>query len=225
MKKHLTAGLVMGLLIIQSAHAVNCDFKKGTADQVKTNLTSEMGMLYCQNPTIYVNSDGVGFYSCESGIADDPCWYEENSSLPRCADETSMAGLQLMCREVPVPGCNLTFYECAYNYCTGFADQNICVDSKNWVSSITDGYQEKWQRTCGADDWCNEHAVYQCAPGYYGTSADGVSGCNPCPLSGGTRGTSPAGTTSIIGCFLPVNTTFSDGTGNGAYTDNCYYKN
>ncbi len=224
MKQHLTAGLIVGLMIIQSAHAVDCNFKKGTADQVKTNLTSETGMMYCQSPTIYVNSDGVGFYTCEESNCYDPCWDTANESLPQCADG-STGGFQLLSREVPVTGCDLTFRECAYNYCTGFAENNICVSSKNWLAGTTEGYQVKYQRTCNADSWCDEHAVYQCAPGYYGTSTNGTSGCTRCPSSGGVYGLSDAGSTSITSCYMPAGTSFSDSAGAGQYTGNCYYSN
>jgi len=63
---------------------------------------------------------------------------------------------------------------------------------------------------------------YQCKIGYYGTGTS----CTRCPSSGGVYGTtSGAGATKITECFLPAGTAFSDTTGSGTYTENCYYSN
>lgn len=81
---------------------------------------------------------------------------------------------------------------------------------------------------------CSETTItqYACAQGYYdsrgvgiSTSASGVS-CTRCPSSGGVYGTTAgAGADAITDCYLPSGTAFSDTTGGGTYTGNCYYKN
>lgn len=93
--------------------------------------------------------------------------------------------------------------------------------------------------------------TYKCASGYYGTATSLSAGCTACPANatcaGGNGSTfrcnanyyksgaacqpcpnggkSAAGATSITSCYLPSGTTFSDSTGSGTYTENCYYSN
>ena len=91
-----------------------------------------------------------------------------------------------------------------------------------WTAKST-GYE--------ARDYCNTTNCtttkeYRCARGYYGTSTNGTSGCTRCPASGGIYGTTAAaGSTVITSCYIPSGNTFSDSTGSGTYTGNCYYKN
>ena len=48
--------------------------------------------------------------------------------------------------------------------------------------------------------------------------------CWICPLSGGTAGRSAdKNDTGITACYIPSGSTFSDTTGSGTYTGNCYY--
>lgn len=94
--------------------------------------------------------------------------------------------------------------------------------------------------------------TYQCASGYYGTATSGSAGCTICPsnatCSGGNNSTfvcnkgyykngtsctacpssgttSTTGATAITQCYIPTGTSFSDSTGSGTYTGNCYYSN
>ena len=92
----------------------------------------------------------------------------------------------------------------------------------SWSSHST-GYEKK--TTCDTST-CSVTTSYRCAVGYYGGSTNGASGCARCPASGGVYGTTAsAGSTSITSCYLPSGTSFSDSTGSGTYTGNCYYKN
>ena len=101
--------------------------------------------------------------------------------------------------------------------------------------------------TCSCD---TTSRTYACASGYYGTATSGTSGCTACPsnatCSGGNGSTfscnkgyyksgssctacpsdgttSGSGATSVSSCYIPSGTSFSDGTGSGSYTGNCYY--
>lgn len=66
-------------------------------------------------------------------------------------------------------------------------------------------------------------ATPQCDVGYYQSSTRPFA-CEPCPSSGGIYGTTAAvGATSITECYLPAGREFSDATGSGIYTDDCYY--
>lgn len=65
-------------------------------------------------------------------------------------------------------------------------------------------------------------STFVCAVGYYKSG----SACVQCPASGGVYGaTSGTGATSITECCLPSGTSFSDTSGSGTYTGNCYYVN
>ena len=82
------------------------------------------------------------------------------------------------------------------------------------------------------------HIYTTCNPGYYlsgstcvpcavGTfkSTTGTGACESCPSSGGIAGTTAStGAKAKTECYLPSGTSFSDGTGSGTYTGNCYWK-
>ena len=80
-----------------------------------------------------------------------------------------------------------------------------------------------------------KNCEWRCADGYYGTAkgtsdsnptATTMSGCTVCPTSGGLKGTSVAGdNATITKCYIPSGTSFSDSTGSGTYSNNCYWTN
>ncbi|MDE6481505.1 MAG: hypothetical protein K2L25_01645 [Alphaproteobacteria bacterium] len=93
-----------------------------------------------------------------------------------------------------------------------------------WRNTGTAGYQSYTQCTSNDNKCDTSITAYRCAVGYYGTSTNGTSGCTRCPASGGVYGTTAdAGATSITACYIPSGTSFSDGSGSGTYTGNCYY--
>ncbi len=96
--------------------------------------------------------------------------------------------------------------------CSGCAADCVSVD---WRNSNT-GYQIKTTATCNCNT-CERTSQYRCAPGYWGTSSNGTSGCTRCPESGA----SAAGTTSQTGCYV---TSGTDPNGDYSFTSNCYYK-
>ena len=67
--------------------------------------------------------------------------------------------------------------------------------------------------TCENGTFDEDSCTCFCNAGYYQNG----DACNKCP----DNGTSAAGATSITQCYV---TTFSDATGSGVYTSNCYYK-
>ena len=107
-----------------------------------------------------------------------------------------------------------------YNTCLPTCTTSNCKSDTSWSAAGT-GYQKKANRSCSDSTTCKTTYSYRCAAGYYGSSSNGRSGCNPCP----SGGTSSAGTTSATGCYIPSGTTGSDSTGTYKYTSNCYWKN
>ena len=111
------------------------------------------------------------------------------------------------------------YYYCEQN-CTGCSN---CTSDSDWSAGNT-GYQKKTTRTCSCNT-CNEITTYRCAPGYYGTSTNGTSGCTICPTANSMTGTSAAGSTSQTSCYIPSDTSNNDSAGIFTFTENCYYSN
>ena len=109
--------------------------------------------------------------------------------------------------------CTATYYTC---------ECPSSCKTTDWAAGNT-GYQT---RTVCNTSTCTTTTEYRCAVGYYGSSTNGTSGCTKCPTSGGISGTTAAaGSTSITSCYLPSGSNFSETSGSGTYTGNCYYKN
>ncbi|MDE6481849.1 MAG: hypothetical protein K2L25_03470 [Alphaproteobacteria bacterium] len=71
---------------------------------------------------------------------------------------------------------------------------------------------------------CGVQNSYICAQGYYGSPTLLNKTCTKCPSSGGVAGTTTGtGATKITECYIPAGTAFSDTTGAGTYSENCYY--
>ena len=85
---------------------------------------------------------------------------------------------------------------------------------------------------------CSVRTHLACMDGYFGTPKNWVQTslpeneitCTPCPLGGTSDGEEPGSAkingfnSSITGCYLPANTTYTDPAGTYTYTDECYYK-
>ena len=169
-------------------------------------------------------------------------------SMEYCPDGMS-AGLMIGCSSVSLLGClggkaistctkcksgynikhiTATYSAggCTYEYdtceraCTGCSN---CASDSDWSAGNT-GYQKKTTRTCSCNT-CNEITTYRCAPGYYGTSTNGTSGCTICPTANSMTGTSAAGSTSQTSCYIPSDTSNNDSAGIFTFTENCYYGN
>lgn len=75
---------------------------------------------------------------------------------------------------------------------------------------------------CYAACTANAKTYTACKPGYYLNSGK----CTRCPSSGETYGTTVDNNTGgITSCYIPSGTSFSDTSGAGTYTGDCYYKN
>ena len=89
--------------------------------------------------------------------------------------------------------------------------------------------------TCGdKSDTFTMSGTLVCDTGYYGTPTytyterygDYFAGCYRCPSSGGVYGTTAGpGATSVTECYIPSGNTFSDDSGSGEYSGDCYYTN
>ncbi len=67
---------------------------------------------------------------------------------------------------------------------------------------------------------CRTTITYHAHKGYY---SDRLA-CRECPTSGVAAGTTAEdGATKITQCYMPTGAAFSDGTGSGTYTGDCYY--
>lgn len=108
-----------------------------------------------------------------------------------------------------------------YNDCGGLTPLPLCPDecpNTNWTNVSGQNYQVR----CNDSNSISPTCEYRCKIGYYGTGTS----CTVCPPYGGVYGTTTApGTTARTGCYLPTGTAFSDTTGSGTYTGNCYYSN
>ena len=87
-----------------------------------------------------------------------------------------------------------------YYTCLLACTNSNCKSDTSW-SSYGDGYERRILRECSDSTTCKTTYSYRCAAGYYGSSSNGTSGCNP------------------------WGTTGSDSTGTYKYTSNCYWKN
>lgn len=200
-------------------------------------------MLITALCTIYINTPASaydGYYiPCSDGgsgncVCDvDKCGSEWNDTL-----RTFMCGNTLSCNCLDVSYGTITFacgcysdsdcgstseYGCINNRC---AKCKSCsgASTGTWTPHST-GYQKRTVTTCNCNGTLTTHTEYRCDTGYYGTTSNGTSGCTRCPSSGDIYGSSVASSISITKCYLPSGTGFSNSTGSGTYTDNCYYTN
>ena len=100
-----------------------------------------------------------------------------------------------------------------------------CINDDDWTYGNA-GYMKMTKRQCSKDGKsCLETSTnYVCAPGYYGVSLDGKTGCNRCPSSGGTQyGWSAIDSADITHCYMSNGDTFSNATGSGVFTGHCEY--
>jgi len=75
---------------------------------------------------------------------------------------------------------------------------------------------------CPGHGTCDGGDTFACERGYYKSGGN----CNTCPSLGGVAGTTvAANATSITQCYLPAASQFSENSGQGTYTANCFYTN
>ncbi len=99
--------------------------------------------------------------------------------------------------------------------------QMCCITQK----SATIGNTELWQIKTWNDSTkqCTSVSAYKCMAGYYGNPTSPNS-CSQCPAPGTTDApTASTSGTTIISCYIPSGISFSDSSGDGTYTNKCYY--
>ena len=125
-----------------------------------------------------------------------------------------------------LPGCATTvdYYTCDGGDTPGLqpgGGSGSCPSNcnyANWTAGNT-GYEKK----CNTSTYTCQ---YRCAPGYYGTSTTGTTGCTRCPAllrTGENYSTSAGGVSTIDRCYMPLGSPFSDLFGQGVYTSDCPY--
>lgn len=92
----------------------------------------------------------------------------------------------------------------------------VTCDQGTWTTSYQDCSSSGTGGGGGGDIVVGPVLTF-CVVGQYYSSLD--SKCVDCP----SPGTSASGATAITDCYIPKNTTFSDETGSGVYTDDCHY--
>lgn len=144
---------------------------------------------------------------CSSGHKSE-CWYVEGVTTGYVKSCTACSGNRTLKSTRAGMCSNLKYTECVCS--------NNCKDIE-WTAG-NEGYE--YSVTCGAD--CDTTRKYRCAKNWYGTSTNGTSGCNRCWEAAGAV-TKAAGSTSPTDCYIPSGTAFSDSSGKGRYTADCYY--
>ncbi|MCM1294915.1 MAG: hypothetical protein NC311_05180 [Muribaculaceae bacterium] len=132
-----------------------------------------------------------------------------------------------------VPGSGCLSSDTAKQCCKTCTD---CASDTAYTATGTNGYLSKKIRSCSCSGTCSVTSTkYMCAPGYYGRSTDGTSGCTRCPkLTNTVYGTTDVnlslGDTVIVmstitNCYIPANTPISSTSGTYHFTEDCYYDN
>lgn len=155
---------------------------------------------------IAVNNNN-GTYSCICGV--------KTGTLKCASGYTGTPTYQYVNGRDQFTGCSIP--------CDGTCDD---CESTEWVKGIN-GIETRTQATCNTMTCkCTKLMQIRCSTGYYGSgmSIVGSSPCTKCPSSGGIAGSSIAGSNKkITDCYIPANTSMTDGTGTYTYTSNCYY--
>ena len=152
-----------------------------------------------------------------------------SSGTPVCKNNDCVAGCvrDSHCTDPDKPKCNTN-----NNQCVGCLDTPDCrhLDDTTWQS---DGVgQEKFTTHTCSNSTCLPSTVHRCAANWWGDPDNSVL-CNQCPTEGGEgsavspsiNGQSPAGSTSITNCHLPLGTTgttYTDDTGTFTYSTGAY---
>lgn len=136
------------------------------------------------------------------------------TTISRCCSGTT-------CANSYIEGCKSCFSDVDCGGNSGCTDCN----STNWAATGTEGYESRINATCMIlTGKCNKTTEYRCAKNWFGSPTSDSVGCNRCWKEAGAV-TKEAGSTQATDCYIPKNTSFSDSSGNGIYTDDCYYTN
>lgn len=104
-----------------------------------------------------------------------------------------------------------TYYDCPS--CVGGIASIYSYQTNTVVISPNESYS---YGTCSRDTV----VAVKCLAGYFGNGAT----CTKCSTAtGDDSATSAAGSIVITSCYIPSGNSFSDSSGSGVYTGNCYY--
>ncbi|MCM1294654.1 MAG: hypothetical protein NC311_03770 [Muribaculaceae bacterium] len=123
-------------------------------------------------------------------------------------------------------------YVCVSGKCTQKCYVDNMPDDTGWtvVTKTSDMYkfdliEQSTSYTCkqsGSSYAWTATNYYRCAKNAYGNPTNASSGCSMCPNYPGPM-TSPAGTTSVTGCYIPSGTNYGDITGSYTLKGDCHY--
>jgi len=168
---------------------------------------------------------GIG--QCGGGTCPDGATFRDNKVIG-CANDTSCYCIGLLndlqsdyltCVPCTADADCISGYGCIKGDCKLCKACSNCADADTW-KDVGTGYQRL--NHCNCDGTCT--AKYRCAKNYFGKPNNSTSGCSRCWEAVGAV-TKAAGSENATDCYIPKNTGFSDSTGNGNYTADCYYTN
>lgn len=164
-----------------------------------------------------------------------PAWTLSSGELVECIE----------CRYVTYPVVGEPVYGECQRYGEGCCDPcrkmsivdpvDICTEQNCSGETVWDGdtCTQTDTKGCADSTTCATTEKTSCKAGYYGESpqlfkrlpTSTCSGCTECPSSadGLPTTSTPGDNDTITKCFIPSGAAFSDSTGNGTYTENCYY--
>lgn len=179
---------------------------------------------------IYCTASGISYAAptCRTGTCVGKQWLEDKQTF-QCTGSCTCNTVTYVCAGggSGLLGC-FNDSDCGTGYicqnyncvaCTGCSDCN----NVSWTAYST-GYQRQTNATCNCNT-CTKTYTYRCAPGYYGTTSNGTSGCSRCPTENNITGTSAAGATARTSCYIASGTSFNETSGQGTYAGNSYYCN
>jgi len=109
---------------------------------------------------------------------------------------------------------------------TGNCTVDNCTKKSGWEAHAT-GYEVLNYYSCVNDVCTPTPQQYRCAKYYYGTSTNGTTGCNRCPLSGTGNpepGDSiPGSNTKLSDCYLRSGRSGADDSGTFTVSGDCYH--
>ncbi len=178
---------------------------------------------------------GGGNCICDAGSCQEYSW---NDSLETfmcgsgkggngkcsCVDAQYNKTIEFPCGCTSDSDCDGPGWGCINGQCQTCRTCSNC-NTTSWTNGNT-GYQTRTVRTCGCTTGqCTSNTEYRCAPGYYGTTSNGSTGCSRCSADSGVYGTTAAGSTARTNCYIETGTTFSDTSGSGRWDGRSYLCN
>ena len=220
MMKFMVLILVVANAILssQSVHGAECNFVGYYACATSGTGAMPAGTTMANN---YADgNDHCAYSECKVYTGLDGKYY----AVASCSDVSTGRNGVYSCNGNPTPvtvtagGCSMTYISCQCATCMRCA-------STSWTAYGT-GYETMTEAQCDCNGTCTQTTKYRCAANYYGSTANGASGCNPCTKGPNGEATySPAGSTTQTSCYIAKDTQFSDSTGSAVWTAQCNYSN